>query len=328
MNDVFGPATPGPAPLGSATPGPLTPALSPTFMPQVQTPEARRLARAPLIGSGAPHRLLSGFGLSGMARMGVLLGVLSLSLAGCVSQSQHQKVQRDLVAADQQGKIFFQELETCKASQAGHQQEVASCSAELEKARQALKRTEATAAELNTGMTEARRALNVYQTKLAQQVSKQQQATDLSLRLKPLSDARLLEVLTVRGRTVVRIPEAPLFELSKADVKADGRKLLEEVAKALNAVPHRNFQVEAHTDNVPLKKSPKYMSNWELSSARALEVAKVLVALGLPPERVSAAGFGEFSPAFPNDTAEHQTQNRRIEISFVPTQEELSLTEE
>ena len=61
-----------------------------------------------------------------------------------------------------------------------------------------------------------------------------------------------------------------------------------------------------------------FPSNWELSTARAVEVTKYLIATGMRPQMLAAAGYGEFDPVSPNDSPEHRAQNRRIEIVLQP----------
>jgi chemotaxis protein MotB len=74
------------------------------------------------------------------------------------------------------------------------------------------------------------------------------------------------------------------------------------------------IRVEGNTDNVPIH-TAQYPTNWELSAARAIGVARYLVEHdGLDPYRVSAAGYGEFRPRVPNDTDDHRQQNRRVDI--------------
>ena len=65
-------------------------------------------------------------------------------------------------------------------------------------------------------------------------------------------------------------------------------------------------------------RSARYRSNWDLSAARAIEVTLFLVSKGLKPQVLAAAGFGEFDPVAANDTPEHRSQNRRIEILLQP----------
>ncbi|MDP3504708.1 MAG: OmpA family protein [Myxococcales bacterium] len=68
----------------------------------------------------------------------------------------------------------------------------------------------------------------------------------------------------------------------------------------------------------PLSGKGAYKTNWELASARALTVLRTMTEAGLPPDRISAASYGDSMPARPNDTPENQAANRRIEIGVVP----------
>ncbi len=77
------------------------------------------------------------------------------------------------------------------------------------------------------------------------------------------------------------------------------------------------LQVDGHTDDVPLSAGAAFRDNWELSQARALSVLRYMIdVLGMPPDRLSANGFGEFQPINDADTPEARAQNRRIELKF------------
>src|SRR5262249_49992540 len=84
----------------------------------------------------------------------------------------------------------------------------------------------------------------------------------------------------------------------------------------------RHFLVAGHTDNVPIR-SGRWKSNWELSTARAIEVTLFLIAHGMKPQVLAAAGYGEFDPVSANDTAQNRAQNRRIEIVLQPNLSDL-----
>ena len=81
--------------------------------------------------------------------------------------------------------------------------------------------------------------------------------------------------------------------------------------------PDRRFQVEGHTDDVPIS-TERFPSNWELSSARALAVVRLLVEGGISPENVSGAAYGEYQPVASNDDRNGRARNRRIEIVMLP----------
>ncbi len=73
------------------------------------------------------------------------------------------------------------------------------------------------------------------------------------------------------------------------------------------------LRVDGHTDPVPVR-GGQFVSNWELSAARAITVVKLLIAAGVPPERLAATGFGEYQPLVPGDSVEAYAKDRRIEL--------------
>jgi len=141
-------------------------------------------------------------------------------------------------------------------------------------------------------------------------------------KFKKMVDAGKLRVRIVRNRMVVELSENILFDSGKADLKGEGKSALEEVATVLATISGREFQVTGHTDNIPIK-SPRFPSNWELSTARAVTVTRFLADNGVPADRVSAAGYADTQAVASNDTPEGRQQNRRIEIVLMPNLEEL-----
>ncbi|MEM7320269.1 MAG: peptidoglycan -binding protein, partial [Pseudomonadota bacterium] len=115
-----------------------------------------------------------------------------------------------------------------------------------------------------------------------------------------------------------------LFDTGSANLSVEGQIEIGKVAQILRAVareipPEINWviRVDGHTDNTPLFSTGKYSDNWELSQGRALSVVRYLVDfLGIPPNRLSANGFGEFQPVNTADTPEARAQNRRIELKL------------
>lgn len=132
-----------------------------------------------------------------------------------------------------------------------------------------------------------------------------------------LIDAGQLSVSISRGRMVINLPQDILFQSGSATVGSDGRETITQVAKVLADLPDRSFQVEGHTDNVPIS-TAQFPSNWELSTARALSVVRLLVQGGVPPQNLSGAGYGEYQPVASNADAAGRRRNRRIEIVMLP----------
>jgi chemotaxis protein MotB len=131
-----------------------------------------------------------------------------------------------------------------------------------------------------------------------------------------------LRVRIVRGRMVVELPDNILFESGEAELKEAGEAALAEIVEVLKTIPGREFQVAGHTDNIPIS-SRRFPSNWELSTSRAVAVAKFMIERGLEGGRLSAAGHAETAPVATNDTPEGRAQNRRIEIILLPNLDEL-----
>ncbi len=117
-----------------------------------------------------------------------------------------------------------------------------------------------------------------------------------------------------RGKDqVMSLDGSALFESGSADISPDAFAVLKELLKIIKANSCR-VRVEGHTDNIPIF-TEKFDSNWELSTARAVNIVKYLVEEGnIAPQRLSAVGYGESRPLVPNDTPEHRARNRRVEI--------------
>lgn len=145
---------------------------------------------------------------------------------------------------------------------------------------------------------------------------------NLALRLKKMIDAGELEIKLRSGRMVLALPTDVLFDSGKAQLSARGKEAITQVSSALATLKDRRFQVAGHTDADPIRYSG-FDSNWELSSARALQVLKVLVDAGMSPATLSAAGYGEFDPVAANDSPDQKAKNRRIEIALQPNIDEL-----
>jgi len=115
---------------------------------------------------------------------------------------------------------------------------------------------------------------------------------------------------------VMRISDTVLFDMGSANMSEEAVALMKNIAQIISKISHR-IRIEGHTDNLPIH-TDRFPSNWELSTARAVNVLRYFIEEGkIAKGRLSAVGFGEFQPIFPNDTAEHRAKNRRVEIVLV-----------
>ena len=142
-------------------------------------------------------------------------------------------------------------------------------------------------------------------------------------RLQSMIDGGQLTVSIDAGRIVINLPNNVLFNSGSANLNSEVQEALSQIGGVLKQFSARRFQIEGHSDNVPIK-SARFPSNWELSTTRALAVVHLLTEMGVTPENVSAAGFGEFRPRADNETEEGKQLNRRIEIVMLPNLDILS----
>ena len=136
-------------------------------------------------------------------------------------------------------------------------------------------------------------------------------------KLRSMIDAGQLKVIVRDGRMIIALESDVLFDSGKTSIKPAGQTALARVAQVLAGITDRKYQVAGHTDDVPIH-TARFPSNWELSTARAVEVVSFLISSGMKPQQLSGAGYGEFDPVTPNDTPENRARNRRIEIVLEP----------
>jgi chemotaxis protein MotB len=114
----------------------------------------------------------------------------------------------------------------------------------------------------------------------------------------------------------VDIKDAILFDTGSAQLKESGLQVLKKLEALINDFDN-DIVVEGHTDNVPINVD-RYPTNWELSTARAVSVVRYLSEVeNINPRRLSARGYGEYSPIVPNDTPENRALNRRVNLFIV-----------
>lgn len=113
-----------------------------------------------------------------------------------------------------------------------------------------------------------------------------------------------------------------LFASGSADLQDSGRTQLARLAETVREISGEIpadidwiLRIDGHTDKVPIN-TPRYPSNWALSTARALSVVTFLADRGIPPKRLAAAGFGEHQPIAQGDSPEARRRNRRIELKL------------
>ncbi len=119
--------------------------------------------------------------------------------------------------------------------------------------------------------------------------------------------------VTRRGLVIRLLTDGVLFESGEAKIKPGAMPLMEKIAGLLQVDREHPINVEGHTDNVPIHSS-QYPTNWELSTARAASVVRLLIADNAPANRLGAVGYAQLHPIASNSSAQGRSRNRRVEI--------------
>ncbi|MGM0602290.1 MAG: flagellar motor protein MotB [Bacillota bacterium] len=122
-----------------------------------------------------------------------------------------------------------------------------------------------------------------------------------------------------RKGLVISLTGEILYDLGRADLKAQGEEVLTMIAENLKELPN-DIMIEGHTDYLPIN-NQQYPSNWELSTARAVNVIKYLIEeKDFTPSRLSAAGYSKYRPVVDENNPEALAKNRRVEIVILNSQ--------
>jgi chemotaxis protein MotB len=181
----------------------------------------------------------------------------------------------------------------------------------------ALEASESRDAESRTQIADLGRRLNLALAQRVQDLSRYR--SDFFGRLREILEGRA-DVTVVGDRFVFQ--SEVLFDPGQADVNEGALPQLDSLAAAIlqleTEIPtdiNWVLRIDGHTDSRPIS-NERFPSNWELSAARAISVAQYLVSQGVSPNRLVAAGFGEFTPLDPAETDEAYRRNRRIEFKL------------
>ena len=157
-----------------------------------------------------------------------------------------------------------------------------------------------------------------------------QSQKDVMTKLKSsISDALMnyksdeLSVYIKEGNVYVSLEEKLLFKSGSAEVDPKGKKALKTLSEVLKGTKNISVAIEGHTDNVPIS-NKLFQDNWDLSTARATSIVRILTADGgFDPKRITASGKGQFHPLKTNESDAGRSSNRRTEIVVSPDLTEL-----
>lgn len=257
----------------------------------------------------------------GTRSRGLLSAALGLALlGGCVSRGSYDRVlgERDGLAQDK--RRLEERVRMLQASTESLDSERVALIEQMEQLRQTQASLDSDVRRLRKAESELSRSLAEREAQLAstsQEVDRLKSTYEgLVSDLESEVAAGQIAIQQLRDGLRLDLKEDVLFASGSADVNAHGRAVLGKVAERVKSVPHR-IEVGGHTDDVPIH-TGRFPSNWELASARATGVVRILEQQGIDPTRLSAVSFAEFAPVADNSSAEGRARNRRIEITLKP----------
>jgi chemotaxis protein MotB len=196
-------------------------------------------------------------------------------------------------------------------------QQLAALRTQLAALEQALQASEATDTENRTQIADLGRRLNLALAQRVQDLSRYR--SDFFGKLRQVLEGRA-DVRVVGDRFVFQ--SEVLFDAGQAAISPEGETELAKLGAAIRELQTQIpadvnwvLRIDGHTDKRPIN-TPEFPSNWELSAARAISVAKYLITQGVPANRLVPAGFGEFSPIDTGDSDDALRRNRRIEFKL------------
>src|SRR5271167_568526 len=197
-------------------------------------------------------------------------------------------------------------------------QQIAALRRQLAAIEDALAASETANKESQSKISDLGQRLNVALAQKVQELNRYR--SDFFGRLRQILGSRP-DIRVVGDRFVFE--SSVLFDVGKADISPAGKQSLESLASAVLDLEREIppdlpwiLRVDGHTDNRPIGGGGQYKSNWELSAARAVSVVQYLISKGVEPDRLAAAGFGEFQPLDQGTDDEALARNRRIELKL------------
>jgi chemotaxis protein MotB len=178
-------------------------------------------------------------------------------------------------------------------------------------------------AEFESNISASRVELDELRAQRVEAEKRLQAFRALTEKFRKMIDSGKLEVTLRHGRMIVKLPASVLFASGSAELSKEGQTAIADVAAVLKHIHDRHFMVAGHTDNIPVGPPSPFKNNLELSTSRAEVVTEQLIAAGMAPSRLAAAGYSEYEPVRENTTEAGRQENRRIEIVLLPNLSEL-----
>jgi chemotaxis protein MotB len=272
--------------------------------------------------------------------------IFLLALAGCVSSSKFEKktaeadaLSQDINALRQQYNKLTEENHALKdqhqkltgdfAQLSSQKDKIAADRDELDRV---LKAKSDSLSGMISDLREKNAALDKENESLKQSIVSIKKAREEEVRTVSKTYESLMQemkgeiaqgqvtITELKGKLTLDVVDKILFASGETEVKPEGLAVLKRVIEIPKDVPDKMIRIEGHTDNVKIGDvlARRYPTNWELSAARALNVARYLQKQGIDPTLLAAVAYGEYKPVADNSTPEGRAKNRRIAIILQP----------
>lgn len=258
------------------------------------------------------------------------LGVVALLIViatSCVGKKKYVASQNHVEKLQQDSAQFVSTVNSLKADLQRAETQYDKYKTESENERAALlSQLEAQGTELS----QKDQALQLRAQRLRALESRLEQQQQIVNNLRKTVEDALVNIkdedLTVEvknGKVYVSLSDKLLFPSGSAKLNKEGEEAIGKLGKVLQQNEKINIDVVGHTDSIPIK-TAKYSDNWDLSTARATTITRLLTEdYNVPGARLTASGMSDFSPVATNSTKEGRAKNRRTEIILTPKLEEL-----
>jgi chemotaxis protein MotB len=243
----------------------------------------------------------------------LLAGVLLTT--GCVSHKKYDAAMNHLQKLRADSLAYEEQVRGLRAQVYGLEDNAQMTAAELEARKREIKQKDAE-------LRDKAKRMDDLDSKLRSQIDA------MTALHKKVSDALVnfkaedLSVAMKDGKVYVSLSEKLLFPSGSAVVEPKGKQALGQLASVLNSSKDIHVMIEGHTDTVPIH-TARFKDNWDLSTARATSVTRILTENSVDPTRITSSGRSEFIPVATNTDPVGRQRNRRTEIILVPKLDEL-----
>ncbi len=239
-----------------------------------------------------------------------VLALVAASASGCVTRGKYDRVVDDL----ERERERVADLERTNEALGGERLKLID---EMEDIRQTKEQLTEDVAKLEKTRDLLTTNLREHEAKVAELSKRSTEYEGLVKDLESEVSSGQIQITQLREGLRLGLAQDILFRSGSATLEPYGVELLTKVSDQITKFPQQ-VEVHGHTDNVPLSKSSRWGTNWELAAARAASVVRLFEKHGVDPQHLRAVSYGEHAPVDTNDTAEGRARNRRIDIRLKP----------